>query len=188
MHGHGPAGAMPRRTHRGRWQRSVLCGLAALLGALTARAEDVPEYRLKSAFLYNFAAYTEWPAEVGGTLNLCIYGADPFGAEVDPLNGKTVGVRTIDVHRKSSPDTLKGCQLVFVAASHIGQLPRVLDTVRGLPALVVADSPGATRQGAALNMNLAQGRVTFEANLAAARAVRLRLSANLLRLATEVIQ
>ena len=60
-----------------------------------ARSDDLPEYRLKDAFLYNFAAFTEWPAEIGGTLNVCIHGQDPFGAEIDPLNGKTVGTRSV---------------------------------------------------------------------------------------------
>jgi hypothetical protein len=54
--------------------------------------------------------------------------------------------------------------------------------------LVVADSPGALRQGAALNMAVASSRVTFEVNLRAARAAGLTLSSRLLRLATEVIQ
>ena len=78
--------------------------------------------------------------------------------------------------------------MVFVSTAQIGQLPRLLDGVRGVPLLVVADSPGAVRQGAALNMNIAQGRVSFEANLVAARGARLNLSSKLLRLATEVIQ
>ncbi len=163
-------------------------GVALLLGASTAWSEDAPEYRLKAAFLYNFAAFTEWPAEVGGTLNLCIYGADPFGVEIDTLNGKTVGTRAIEVHRKSTLDSLRSCQLVFVSTPVIGQLPRLLEAVRGVPALIVAESPGATRQGAALNINIAQGRITFEANLLAARGARLKLSSNLLRLATEVLQ
>lgn len=169
------------------WLRACL-GALALVGASAAWAEDVPEYRLKAAFLYNFAAYTEWPADVGGTLNLCIYGADAFGPEIDTLNGKAVGGRTIEVHRRTTLDSLRNCQMVFVSVAGIGQLPRVLDAVRGVPALIVADSPGATRQGAALNMNVAQGRVSFEANLVAARGARLKLSSNLLRLATEVIQ
>jgi hypothetical protein len=173
---------------RWRWLPRVCLGALVQLTMSTAWAEDVPEYRLKAAFLYNFAAYTEWSADVGSTLNLCIYGADSFGAEIDPLNGKTVGARTIEVHRKSTLESLRSCQLIFVSAASIGQLPRLLDAVRGVPALIVADSPGATRQGAALNMNIAQGRVSFEANLIAARGARLKLSSNLLRLATEVIQ
>jgi hypothetical protein len=44
------------------------------------------------------------------------------------------------------------------------------------------------RRGAMLNMNVSQGKVSFEANLAAARAAQLSLSSKLLRLATEVNQ
>ena len=64
----------------------------------------------------------------------------------------------------------------------------MLEAVQGLPVLTVADSAGAARQGAALNMNVVLGRVTFEANLEAARNARLNLSSKLLRLATEVIR
>jgi hypothetical protein len=53
---------------------------------------------------------------------------------------------------------------------------------------VVADSPGALKQGAALNMAVVNDRLTFEANLRNARAARLTLSSRLLQLATEVIQ
>ena len=162
--------------------------LGMLACAPPAWSDDLPEYRLKAAFLYNFAAFTEWPAEVGATLNLCIHGQDPFGAEIDPLNGKTVGARSVAVQRKAADESLKGCHIVFVPAAAIGQLPRVLDSLRGLPVLTVADSPGAARQGAALNMSLVQSKVSFEANLDAARAARLNLSSKLLRLATEVIQ
>lgn len=171
-------------------RRLVQLGLASawLLGATSAWSEDLPEYRLKAAFLYNFAAFTEWPADVGATLTLCIHGADPFGSEIDALNGKSAGSRRIEVARKSSLEALKGCQIVFVSASAAGQLPRVIDAVRSLPVLVIADTPGTLRQGAMLNMNLVQGRVTFEANLAAARSARLTLSSKLLRLATEVVQ
>lgn len=159
-----------------------------LLATAPAWSQDLSEYRLKAAFLYNFAVYTEWPSDVAATLNLCVYGPEPFGPELDQLTGKTAGSRRIDVLGKTSLDALKGCQIVFIAPASIGQLPRVLDAVRGLPVLIVADSPGAMRQGAMLNMNMAQSRVTFEANLVAARNARLLLSSKLLRLATEVIQ
>lgn len=166
----------------------TLIGLAVLGVAIGARADDLPEYRLKAAFLFNFASFTEWPAEVPATLNLCLYGGDAFGAEIEPLAGKKVGERSIELHRRSPLESLKGCQIVFVSSTAIGQLPRVLEALRGLPVLTVADAPGAVQQGAALNMRVAQGRITFEANLATVRAARLTLSSKLLRLATEVVQ
>src|SRR5215216_5851997 len=62
---------------------TLLSGL--LMFALPALADDPPEYRLKAAFLFNFALFTEWPAEVGGVINLCVDGTDPFGKEIDVL-------------------------------------------------------------------------------------------------------
>jgi hypothetical protein len=172
--------------------RRLLAHLAILLGLLAgplgSQAQETPEYRLKAAFLYNFALFTEWPAEVGGTLTLCVVGPDPFGDELKGLEGKAVGARSLAVQRRGAGQPVTGCQLVFVAAPAISGLPRLLDQIKGQPVLVMADSTGALQQGATLNMALASNRVTFEANLRAARAAGLALSSRLLRLATEVIQ
>jgi hypothetical protein len=153
-----------------------------------ARADEPPEYRLKAAFLYNFALFTEWPATVGNTLNLCIRGKNPFGDEIDGLEGKAVNARKITVQRKGASESLKSCHIVFIAASAMGSLPQVLDELRDSPVLTVADSPGAARQGVILNMTVKQNKVAFEANLQAAHAARISLSSKLLRLATEVHQ
>ena len=59
---------------------------------------------------------------------------------------------------------------------------------RDRPVLTVADCTAAAGQNVALNMSVVQNKVTFEANLQAARAARLNLSSKLLRLATKVRQ
>lgn len=169
--------------------RCLLLVAAALLGlGGRAFAQDLPEYRLKAAFLYNFALFTEWPAETGTTLNLCLVGADPFGDEVNGLQGKAVGQRSLAVLRKAAGQSVSGCHVAFISAPAVAGLPRLLDQIRSQPVLTVADSPGAAQQGVALNMGVANNRVTFEANLRAARAAGLTLSSKLLRLATEVHQ
>ncbi|MDP1900999.1 MAG: YfiR family protein [Rubrivivax sp.] len=168
---------------------ALVMGLAGLLSfATAARSDDLPEYRLKAAFVYNFIVYTEWPAATGSTLNLCILGTDPFGKEIDGLQGKVAASRTIAVQRKATGESLKDCHVVFFAASVIDSLPRLLDNLRGRAVLTLADSAGAMRRGVMLNMNMAHGKVTFEANLQAARGAGLDLSSKLLRLATEVQQ
>lgn len=165
-----------------------LVGVSLLAFAAGTRAGDLPEYRLKTAFIYNFALFTEWPAAVGGTLKLCVYGADPFGGELDGLQGKTVGARRIAVQPKATLEELPGCQIVFVTQATASHVPRVLAALAGQPVLTVADSPAAANQGVMLNMTIAKSKISFEANLRAARAAQLNLSSKLLRLATEVIQ
>lgn len=174
-----------------RWLHRIAAALllAGLLAAgARAQAQETPEYRLKAAFLYNFALFTEWPAEVGSPLTLCVFGPDPFGDELNGLQGKAVGARSLAVQRRAASQPVSGCHLLFLAAPAIGGLPRLLEQVKGQPVLVVADSPGAAQQGATLNMAVAGNRVSFEANLRAARGAGLALSSRLLRLATEVIQ
>jgi YfiR/HmsC-like len=176
----------PARQALRRW-----LGAAALLGLATcapALADEVPEYRIKAAFVYNFMVFTEWPAEVGPTLTLCVHGADPFGKEIDGLHGKTAAGRTIAVQRRPGAEPLRGCQAVFFAASSLDAAPRLLDGLRGQPVLTMADTPGALRRGVALNMRVAQDKVAFEVNLTAARHAGLNLSSKLLRLAAEVVQ
>ncbi len=185
---HPPGRARPRpASGRPRLRLQVLM-LCLLCAAHAARGDEVSEYRLKAAFVYNFASFTEWPAEVGTLLRLCVYGSDPFGANLDSLQGREVGARRIEVQRRASADKLDDCQIVFISRSGIGNLPRILDNLGTAPVLTVADTPGAMRQGVALNMETERDRITFTANLAAARQNRLTLSAKLLRLATEVHQ
>ncbi len=174
-------------TRRTRWRfRPALAFVLLISSAVLAHSTELTEYQLKAAFLYNFAVFTEWPAEVGTSLNLCILGPDPFGDEINDLQGKAVGNRTLTLLRKATNQSVSGCQIVFISAQAIRSLPRVLDEIRARPVLTVADSAGAARQGVVLNMAVAQNRVTFEASQAAARASRLTLSSKLLRLATEV--
>lgn len=167
------------------WWILLSVGLGSLAGP--ALAEDVPEYRLKAAFLYNFVLFTEWPATIGPTLLVCVVGRDPFGPEIDALQGKPVGARSVTVQRRAAGEALQDCHAVFIASSAMPALPRLLDRLRGQPVLTVADTPGAAAQGVALNMALSRsGGVTFEANAGAARASGLALSSKLLRVATEV--
>jgi YfiR/HmsC-like len=165
---------------------TVVGGLAASPQATLAA--ELTEYQLKAAFLYNFAVFTEWPAEVGTTLNLCVLGPDPFGEEINELHGKAVGNRSLALQRKAVGDSVKACQIVFISAPAHRNIPRILDELRDKPVLTVAESLGAGRLGVALNMAVVQNKITFEASQAAARSARLTLSSKLLRLATEVHQ
>ncbi|MDQ2642086.1 MAG: YfiR family protein [Pseudomonadota bacterium] len=168
--------------------RATVLLLFALAGAGSGRAAEPSEYQLKAAVLYNFALFTDWPADVGSTLKLCVHGSDPFGPELDELQGKAVHQRHISVERKAAPYTLRSCQIVFISRSSADLLPDTLQRLQGTPALTVAESAGATRQGVMLNMDVSASKITFSANVKAAQQARLTLSSKLLKLATEVVR
>ncbi|MFN3544708.1 MAG: YfiR family protein [Thiobacillus sp.] len=179
----GFAGRFTRAVRQAGWAALLLLGSIAPVAA-----NSLDEYQVKAGFLFNFVAFTEWPADTGSAIDVCVYGPDPFGPALDRLHGRVSAGRTLAVKRVNSVAELGNCQVVFISRPVIDNLPRVLDALNGMPVLTVADSPGAMVQGVALNMGTRQGRVTIEANLAAARANRLNLSSKLLNLATEVKQ
>ncbi len=176
-----------------RWRARLLGISAFMLGLMPAMGQELgmsnSEREIKVAFIYNFLLFTEWPSAVGSTLTLCIFEPDPFGNTIDALQGKAVGKRTLAVQVRSR-NSLKGCQAVFMtdASRGNGALEYALNELRGKPVLTIADQPGVTRQGVALNLAVRGNKISFEANLQAARAAGLELSSKLLRLATEVIQ
>lgn len=167
---------------------ALLLGCLVPGGASAQAAMSTAEKELKVAFIYNFTLFTEWPADGGNTLNLCVLGQDPFGPALDVLEGKAVAGRTLVLHRKHTNDSLGKCQVLYFAPSAIDSVPRVLDALGDSATLTIADSPGTAARGVALNMSVVNNKVTFQANLQAVRAARLNLSSKLLRLATDVVQ
>ncbi len=164
------------------------CSLLALVHSPPVQAEQPSEYRLKVAFLYNFAMYTEWPKQSSQYLDYCIYGDDPFGEHIKHLHQKKVDQQEIVVKYPQNLDALPTCHVVFITRSVINNLDDILKLLNGKPILTIADSPGSCQQGIMLNMAISGGKVIFEANLSAAKQNGLRLSAQLLRFANEVLQ
>ena len=171
----------------GRWLRALLAG-ALLAGGGATLAQDVPEYRLKAAFVFNFIAFTEWPAIGRSSLPRGVLWADPVGRDTDGRQDRLAAGRELGMQRLSAGEGERGCHVGLLSAALGAALPRVVQGLLGQPVLTIADTPGALRHGVMLNMNLAQDKVSFEAHLQAARAAGLNLSSKLLRLATEVVQ
>jgi hypothetical protein len=162
--------------------------ITCVCGNANADTSSMTEYQLKAAYLFNFVAFTEWPADLGTSLSLCIYGPDPFGADIDKFDGENVNGHLVEVARITSADELGNCDIVFISSKVISNVRRVLDRTDHHPMLTVADSPGAAASGVSLNMNMEDDKVTFEVNLAALRNSKLEISFQLLRLAKKVHQ
>ncbi len=152
----------------------------------SAKASASREYRIKAAFLYNFAKFTVWPAgafaDAKAPLRLCILGDDPFDGALDALEGRTVKNRPIVAGRLSSGDPLGQCHLLFIGASEHGRLGAILESLRGMPVLVVGDTLHFARAGGIIRLEIVGNKVRFEINVGAAQHAKLKLDSRLLRL------
>ena len=153
-----------------------------------AIADEIIEYQVKAAFIYNFMAFTHWPDSTGQTINLCVYGEDYFGQEIDKLQSRLINNRHIKVTRIADLGQLKACQAIFFSKSVSGQLSSILNDLQNDPILTLADSSNATAQGIAINMSLSNEKIVFEINLTKVRASGLDISSKLLQLAVKVHQ
>ena len=178
---------LPRTKTRLR-HRLITLLLGLILSAQLLAVDQINEYQIKAAFLYNFIAFTQWPEGIDQTLNLCVYGKDYFGQEIDKLQAKSVDNNNIKVLRLTSLEKSKECHVLFISKSAIDDLPNVLASLQGEPILTIADSPEAAANGVIINMSLTQNKVSFNVNLESARSVKLDISSRLLQLATKVYQ
>ena len=190
-HGHRLAASASWRGPVSRCLFAVLvlaAGQPAARAAVLSRPAASPEYAVKSAFLYNFATFVEWPPGAPGAsapqVTICLLGADPFGETLDQtVAGKTIGSRPLAVKRISRPTEAAGCAVVFVGVGQGLRLPSLFADLRGLPVLTVGDAEGFAEAGGIIGMFVENNRVRFEINLGAADRARLKISSRLLSLA-----
>ncbi len=177
--------------------RTVAASL--LLGASLAGAQPEPapappgpsEYEVKAAFLYNFTRFVEWPPaarpDPGAPFVIAILGRDPFGSVLDEtVAGKTVAGRPIAVHRVVRADDCRDAQIVFVSPSERSNTAAILKALERPGVLTVGDTDGFAQQGGAINFTVQARRVRFEINPSVAEQARLKMSSQLLKLATLV--
>lgn len=144
------------------------------------------EYELKAAFIYNFAAFADWPPSAPPGMDFCVIGRDPFGRALDALKGKQVKGVGVSVRRIQTIADARRCHVLFISASEVDNLEQLLATVKDLPVLTVADTEGAVHQGVIIGFAIENQRITFEVNTAAAHSANIMLSSRLLKLARNV--
>jgi hypothetical protein len=176
-------------------RRVLLSGLFGALACHALRADPGPEEelaRVKAAYLYHFAAFTEWPESavpiVAKEIRLCVLGDGVVEAQVRRLNGKELeGGRLLRVVQARREELPKFCHMVFVGEpARVGLDPAWI-RLRGAPLLSVSDQAGFAQGGGMIEMFLRDDKVRMRINLGAVRSAGLHLSSKLLRLA-EIVE
>jgi hypothetical protein len=174
----------------------VAACLAGFADGGRARAEpSEPALRIRAAFVLNFLKFTEWPAEAvgkeGDDLGLVVLGDGPLAAALrESLDGKTVQGLTVRVrlHRDAAEwqKDPKPCHAVFVTSRAGAARLDLQAALAGRPVATIAEQPGFCAGGGMLNLFEQAGKIRFEANPEAVGAARLKLRADLLKLAVIV--
>lgn len=159
--------------------------LAVSLSAL-AQAESGSETAVKTAFLYHFFKFIDWPETTGkrNAYNLCTTSNDQLGDSLLVLENKTIDSTPMLVRRNINGEDLKNCQMVFISASE--NAVAIIQGLAGMPVVTVSDKPDFIDQGGMIGLVRDGNRLSFEINLDAANLGGVHISARLLKLAKYV--
>jgi hypothetical protein len=185
-------------SHAGRGRVSsttcrVLVGFGALLalGLTTASKADSTisrEYKVKAAFIYNFAKFVEWPSQkLGGDsspLVIGVLGPNPFGDELEnALKGRQINGRPLVVRQFDNIEAAKTAHLLFITLNDESKL-RKASKEYGI--LTVGQSEAFARSGGIIIFTFEDDKLRFEINIGAAEQAGLKISAQLQKLAQTV--
>lgn len=165
----------------------TICVLVAGAAQSSGAADPASEYEVKAAFLYNFTKFVEWPdtafTDDKAPVVICIFGNDPFGTALDPMESMSAQGRKFLIKRCKSLDQLRTCHVVFISQSERDRLATILAYLAKSGALTIGDMEGFAEAGGMINLYEAGNKIRFAINVDAAQSAGLRISSQLLALA-----
>jgi len=170
---------------------AALCMFALSRGAAAdARVPAADEWEIKSAFIYNFTKFVEWPeAALGSAAQPIVIGvlgeqqlAEQLAAVVA---GRNVRGRSIEVRTVRTVAQARATQLLFVTAAEESRYAAMREDLADNPVLTVGETPSFSVSGA-IGFVQDGERLRFEINVAIAERAHLKISSQLQKLAAIV--
>jgi hypothetical protein len=165
---------------------AVMSTLWAISIAIAFAAESASEQAVRTALLFNFLKFTEWPVSPVGNapMKICIATNDPIqiGA-MEMLGDRRVRDRPLGVVRIGSQ---LDCDVIYVDSRQ--GWSRISDRYASRPVLTVGSYAGFVTDGGMIEIGWQNGGTRFDINLAEARRAGLRFYPQLLRLSRRIVE
>jgi hypothetical protein len=154
-------------------------------------ADSPLEYAVKTAFIYKFIPYVDWPdaasAPPTAPLTLCVVGDDPISALLDQASeGQHVDARPVVVRHLPAVSRDAPCRVIYIAETDPKVMASDLAALRGAPVLTITDADRMPAAVGIIGFTIRDGHVRFDVDDAAAAANGLTISSKLLGLAYSV--
>ena len=149
------------------------------------------EDQVKAAFIFNFVKFVEWPSEAFGDpqapIQIGVAGkTSVLEALQAAVKGREIGGREIVVKRVETPESASQVHLLFLGADTDTSLSKWLAQAAKAGVLTVGESESFRDSDGMIAFVLQGDRLRFEINVGEAERARLRISAQLQKLATKV--
>ncbi len=186
-------GASLRSKRKGTLRVCLLLFAATVAAAVTSRVsaayaeEEQPEFVVKTAFIYNFLKFTQWPngtlAKPDSPIVVCTIGTDPYGGALNVLTSKHIDGHPITLERSVPANALDKCNAIIVSGQSSSQVLAAIEPFKTRPVLTIGDSPDFTGSGGIIGLVTVDRQVRFQINVGAIRRSGLSISSQLLKIA-----
>jgi hypothetical protein len=186
------------RRGRGSWSRHgrlvsavLICAVGML--SIPAQAQNADRYSedaVKAVFLYRFTGFIDWPASTlsAGEFRIAILDSDGVADALGRLlAGRSIKDKPAHVYKIKRAQDLGSADMVYVGSERAEDLAAVTALVADRPILIVSSEHGGLEHGSAVNFLPVDQHVRFEVSLAAASRAGLRISSDMLSVATRVL-
>ncbi len=182
------------RVSKNKFFRNICIFLIAVFGLIPVSlyAEEIlyGEYEVKAAFIYNVAKFIEWPEHAissqNDSLKLCIMGDNPFGTVFKKIEGKQVKNKKFIIELIKSVSSIKECNMLYISKSEEKNLASIINFANNYNVLTISDEAGFEKRGVIINMFISEEMIRFNINMDDAKKAGLKVSAKLLKLASDV--
>jgi hypothetical protein len=172
--------------------RLALAVTAAAVFTASGHAEEgvqLIEQKIKAGLIYNFLKYTQWPQgsrQTTGPVVVCMLGGDTFDGHLQPMAGRTVNERTIELREVGSAADAAPCALLIVHAARRAAWPQLKAALANQSIMTVSDFDGFAAEGGMIEFTHIDNRVGVAINAEAVAATHIVVQDRLLKLASAV--
>ncbi len=161
--------------------------------AKSGSTQSADEYRAKSALLFAFAKFVQWPADTfaddDSPIVFAVIGNDQMFRALQPLTDKRIHGRSIEVIALDSPHAAATYQLLYCDRSTIEAFDRDMPGhLAALHVLTVGEDDGFAETGGVLRLMLIDDHLGFVINATAAQSADLSLGSSLYSLAYAILE
>lgn len=184
------SGPFPRRA-----LRALSCGILlflTLFSVSSPAAQPYPSDQVKAVFIFNFAQFVEWPADVfeSDTSPLVIgivggKGHPVANALEQVVKAEKIKNRPFRIIYFPDVASVRRCHILYFAPDTTVASPRIFADLQDKRILTIGETEDSLRNGAVIRF-VTERKISLRINLKSAKASGLTISSKLLRLAEVV--
>ena len=177
--------------------KACICQFLLCIFAIgTVQSQNLEEYKVKAAFVYNFTKLIQWPKTAFDNeeknFKIVVFGDEYLKESFQTIDGKIstgrlISIQYLDPKANDYKKMPAESQIVFISRHmRLEQVRQILSSIGDRPVLTIGEAKNFSRAGGIIQFFTRDEQLHFEVNLKKAEAHQLKFSSRLLKLAVLV--